>query len=266
MTKVPRTPGEVWFEGYLGSQQIPFEFEKEHPGKKKKPDYAIEWNGKTVLFDVKDFDPPKTVWRGFYTLDPYPAVREKIEQGRDKFKEYKEFCCVLVLYNRENPNVMLESPDIMLGAMYGDSGFTFPFNTKTGAGDASQLRPAFLGRGKMVRPKLPKPQNTTISALVTLGTIKPHYLLLAEAYGAAGDGCTVQDCQAELERKVPSFNTEWALPRVIVWHNAVARIPFPKDLFCGPYDTHFGVVGNGEEGLAQQITYRGSSLPERVKV
>ena len=41
----------------------------------------------------------------------------------------------------------------------------------------------------------------------------------------------------------PNLNTELTLPRVIVWHNAMARIPFPNKLFCGPYDTHFGLLG-----------------------
>ncbi len=126
MTDTVRTAGEILFEKYLQSQKLSFEFEKECAGKSKRPDYTIEWEGQTVVFDVKDFDPPSRVSMGFQQIDPYTPVREKINQGRDKFKQYKEYCCGLVLHNAGSPFVMLHEPNFMLGAMYGDSGFTFP--------------------------------------------------------------------------------------------------------------------------------------------
>jgi hypothetical protein len=96
--------------------------------------------------------------------DPYPKIREKIEEGRNKFKEFKDFPCSLVLKNG-NAFVHLDSPDIVLGAMYGDSGFSFPVDTRVGRA-AGPLKPAFLGWGKMVRGR--RTQNTTISAFITL--------------------------------------------------------------------------------------------------
>ena len=74
---------------------------------------------------MKDFDPPDHFSTGFGAFDPYPPIREKINQGRDKFKQFKEYCCGLVLYNAGQPFVMLEEDHVMLGSMYGDSGFTF---------------------------------------------------------------------------------------------------------------------------------------------
>lgn len=118
------TEGERVFESYLESQGLHFDFEKEHAGKSKRPDYTIEWNDKTVVFDVKDFEPPEYIGTGPGAFNPYSRIREKIEQGRDKFKQFKEFCCALVLYNPGNPSVHLQHEDIMLGAMYGDSGKT----------------------------------------------------------------------------------------------------------------------------------------------
>ena len=91
----PRTPGEIAFEKYLNFQHIPFDFEKEHLGKSKRPDFTIEWEGRPIVFDVKDFDPPDSFPRGFGAFDPYPPIREKIAEGRKKFKEYKEYCCGL---------------------------------------------------------------------------------------------------------------------------------------------------------------------------
>jgi len=157
--EISRTKGEVVFEQYLASQHTPFEFEKEHAAKTKRPDYTIEWKGRAVVFDVKDFDPLDSFHTGFAAFDPYPPIREKIDQGRDKFRQFKDYCCALVLYNAGRPLILIEDVDIMLGAMYGDSGFTFPVNTATGVGDASKMKPTFLGRGKMVRPNWSQAQN-----------------------------------------------------------------------------------------------------------
>ena len=265
MAEALRTKGEILFEQYLATQKLTFEFEKEHAGKSKRPDYTIAWNGRPVVFDVKDFDPPEKYPTGGGQFDPYPPIREKVEQGRDKFTQYKEFCCGLVLRNLGRPFVMLDKPDIMLGAMYGDSGFTFPVNTRTGVGDASKLNRAFLGRGKMIRPNWSQPQNTTISAIITLSVIKPHYQLLVEMIRADRTR-EIADYEAELEHTIPDYDPNREIPRVIVWHNAVARIPFPDDLFRGPYDTHFGIVRGEGDTVEQGVTYRGSALPKSVDV
>jgi hypothetical protein len=117
MSDSNRTEGEKLFERYLASQSLPFEFEKEQVGKSKRPDYSIVWNGKPVLLDVKDFDAPENVPRGFGAFDPYPRIREKIEQGREKFKQFKEVCCAVVLCNLGNciPILMHASPPAIHG-------------------------------------------------------------------------------------------------------------------------------------------------------
>jgi hypothetical protein len=222
MNEIPRTQGEILFEQYLASQCLAFEFEKEHAGKSKRPDYTIAWHGQTIVFDVKDFDPPEKAPTGF-------ALRET---------------------------------DIMLGAMYGDSGFTFPVNTSTGVGDASQLKRAFLGRGKMIRPNWTEPQNTTISALITLVRIQPHYLHLLELVREDPR----RDNEAEIRNRIPDYDPAFEMSRVIVWHNAVARVPFPTDLFCGAYDTHFGIVRVADGEVQQDVTYEGSAVPLRLKL
>jgi hypothetical protein len=162
----PATDGELLFQDYLDAMRYQYEFEKEFPGKKKRPDYTISLNG-VSLFDVKDFEPNLPTF-GFSAYDPYPRIRQKIEEGRIKFKEFKDYPCSLVLKNNGNPLVHLENPNIMLGSMYGDAGFTVP--VYVGAGPMPSERPdvgrAFLSRGKMIRPD--HLQNTTVSALITL--------------------------------------------------------------------------------------------------
>jgi hypothetical protein len=262
MTGSSRTKGEALFEEYLESQGLSFEFEKEHPNKSKRPDYTIEWESRPIVFDVKDFDPPARISMGFQQVDPYSPIREKINQGRDKFKQYKEYCCGLVLHNAGNPFVMLDHPDFLLGAMYGDSGLTFPVNPSTGVGDISQLKQAFLGGGKMIRPNWSEPQNTTISAVITVVRIQPHFLSLLDLVRENPH----RDNEAEIRARIPHFDPEFQVPRVIVWHNAVARIPFPTNLFRGAYDSHFGVVRveNGE--VEQDVTYEGDAVPDRLRL
>jgi hypothetical protein len=257
MTETPKTAGELVFEKYLNFQQIPFEFEKEHPGKSKKPDYTIEWEDSPIVFDVKDFEPNEGLPMGMSQFDPYPPIREKIAAGRKKFKEYKEYCCGLVLFNAGRQLVFLDTPMTMLGSMYGDSGFTFPFNTETGIGDASQTKQAFLGRGKMIRPNWKHPENTTISAIITVDIIKPFLMEMADLI--AED--RTRDWETELREKIPGFDKDLEVPRVIVWHNAVARISFPANLFCGDYDTHYGIMA-----VEQGVTYEGTALPDRLKL
>jgi hypothetical protein len=257
MPESRRTPGEIAFEKYLTFHHIAFDFEKERSGKSKRPDYTIEWEGRPIVFDVKDFDPPDSFPMGFGAFDPYPPIREKIDQGRDKFKQFKEYCCGLVLFNAGRPLIFLDSADIMLGSMYGDSGFTFPVNTETGIGDASKTKHAFLGRGKMIRFKESKVQNTTLSAIITVDIIKPFLIELAELMVEDH----TRDWEAEMKQRIRDFDPNLEVPRVIVWHNAVARMPFPSNLFCGDYDTHFGVIGH-EQG----VTHEGSALPDRLKL
>ena len=98
--------------------------------------------------------------------------------GRKKFREYKEFCCAPVFFN-DGALVMLENVDFMLGSMYGDSGFKFPFNPQAGTLDRSRMEQSFLSGGMMLGPD-GKPRNTTISALITLTQIRPHYQRLVE--------------------------------------------------------------------------------------
>ena len=208
---------------------------------------------------MKDFDPLTHLTRGPAVFDAYPPIREKTDQARDKFKEYREFCCALVLRNLGNPYVVLENPDVMLGAMYGDSGFRFPVNKQTGIGNADGMQRTFLGRGKMIRPNWSKPQNTIISAVITLTIIRPDYQRLVEMI-RANPHKEIDDCEAELRTALPTYDATVTLPRVLVWHNAVARVRFPANLFCGAHDSHFGILG-----VDHDVTFRGAKLPSSLE-
>jgi hypothetical protein len=259
MAESRRTEGEQLFEQYLGSIGLPFEYEQDHAGKSKVIDYRIEWKGKPHFLEVKDFESPPLPTHGSRAVQPYDPIRERILRCRKKFKEYKDYCCAAVFFNT-GALAMLEHSHVMLGSMYGDSGFRFPFNTGTGTFDASKMEHAFLGGGMMIGPHGER-RNTTISALITLTKIKPDYQKLVGL--VRSKKMSVSECIDEAESN-PSLNTDLTVPRVIVWHNAMARMPFPDDLFCGPYDTHFGVVTEEGGAVDQTITFRGGLLPSHI--
>jgi len=81
----PTTHGELLFQDYLNAMRYPYELEKEFPGKKKRPDYTVNRNG-LFLFDVKDFEPCMAIRSWFSAYDPYPRIREKIDQGRKSLR------------------------------------------------------------------------------------------------------------------------------------------------------------------------------------
>lgn len=200
---------------------------------------------------MKDFERYTPLGFGFY--DPYPRIREKIQEGREKFQEFKEFPCSLVLKNNCNVLVDLETADIMLGSMYGDSGFTFPVDTKQGRA-VGPLKRAFLGRGKMVRPTYT--QNTTISALITLRHVavgmRQYRQMLKKL-----PGLSIDETLAAAAERFPNFDLGEKQLGVIVWESAVARIPLSRELFTGPYDERWGVDGN-----YQSVVFRGQRLAD----
>lgn len=248
---LPTTTGELLFQDYLDAMHYPYEFEKEFPGKRKRPDYTITWDG-VFLFDVKDFDPYMPSGFGFY--DAYSGIREKIGQGRKKFKEFKDFPCSLVLKNNGNAFVQLDSFEIMLGSMYGNAGFTFPVDTKLGRAAGPMKRTFSLGHGEMIRSQ--QNHNTTISALITLrhvGIGMRQYRMMVKKY----PDLSMEETLAAAAEAFPNFDLGEKHLGVIVWENAVARIPLSRELFTGPYDERWGC----EDGY-QSIVFRGVKLAD----
>jgi hypothetical protein len=255
MVEFLRTEGERLFEQYLNEMRYVYEFEKEYEGKSKRPDYTITKDGGVFLFDAKDFDPmiPPV---GFSQFDPYVRLRQRIDDGRKKFKEFKEFPCGIVLRNTGNAFVNVESPAIVLGAMYGDSGFEIPIYLGPGTSPTRPPPPraAFLGGGKMLRKNYT--QNTTISALVSLRNVAVGTSRLTEIFREQ-PGLSISESIEAASERFPNFDAEERHLGVIVWENAVARIPLSRDLFTGPYDLRWGVEGND-----QTIVFEGEKLRE----
>lgn len=235
---------ESLFEDYLRSQSLAFEFEKPYPGKTKLVDYTVPVNGRDFLFEVKQFEQknyPLPAGRGPTYVDPHRAIRAKIDQAKDKFKQYDGFPCCLVMYNSDDAFVMATEPGAVLGAMYGEIGIQFPVAAGV-VTIAPNLEPSFVGeKGKMIRKD--RHYNTRISAVITLY----EYFVGSLRHGRWLKR-TLADLKAgkitEAEIIEPDLNMEEKHLAVSVWKNIYADIQFPDDLFRGPCDEHWGIVGD----------------------
>jgi hypothetical protein len=264
-----RTESERLFETYLqASGYLEFEFEPSLPGSNARPDFILRTNREDcptgVLFEVKEFQPmPADFQRSGGSYDPYGAIREKIQEGRKKFRDFKQYPCALVLYNAGKPLVDLRW-ELIYGAMLGNLGWSIPFDKEAGKlVDKAVLAPAFMQGGEMHREKngvAIEPQNTTISAIVVLQLL---------AVGNSRFQIEVKTQEQQLGRSLKyeeffrlvdlSGGTERDISlhqlRTVTCLNPYKRVPFPQELFRGPYDECFGDI----EGELQRI-YAGPQL------
>ncbi|HYM77866.1 MAG TPA: hypothetical protein VE377_17960 [Candidatus Dormibacteraeota bacterium] len=273
-----RNKSELLFEQYLAMSGLPdFEFEKEFTGRSQRPDYAVRLTGGTeVLFEVKEF---RTTTDDFLpggggAYDPYAFIREKIDQGREKFKAFKDHCCCLVLFNRDKPLVDL-SWQMIYGAMLGNIGFRIPMNFETGIAGEAATENIFMGGGKMLqyRGLQPvRPQNQTISAILTLDLLPVGRIrfdaFIEELEQERKEEIGVEEYTQLIENlRGTDRDTTLIQVRAVVHENPHARdgLKFPDELFRGPYDERFGLkdgqirrlyAGSGIQSLKPEIIER----------
>lgn len=245
------TEGETLFAQYLTAQGIPFQYEQLEAGKRKPVDFTIQHpDCGTVLLEVKDIQNEAPL--GFSQVDFYKPIRSHIEAGTEKFKEYKGTVCALVLYGGRG-FVDLGRPEVMLGAMYGDFGWSIPFDPETGRGDTSAMTSQFIpGKGKMIR-RDGQVRNTRISALLALHNYNVTYFLMKK-YISEDDGRAERERRADVINGVVTFPEEQQVG-LTVWENGFAANPLPRDLFRGEMDEWWTV---DEE--YQTPTFVGSKL------
>ena len=107
---------------------------------------------------MKDIDtePPKPGFVGFW--DPYGPIREKIDQARKKFKEFKDYPCSLVIHLTHG-FALIDDPKVIFGAMHGDPGFEFLVDKEKGRLVPDSQREVFTKDGRMTQPHWKDPQN-----------------------------------------------------------------------------------------------------------
>ena len=255
-----KTPGELAFEEYLNGQQILFEHEPPLNFTNNLIDYVIDHrtHGKIYL-EVKDINCPPPLG-SFSQFDPYLPIRKHIEEGKRKFKDFAEELCALVLFTPPGSFVNLMEPHVMLGAMYGDLGFTVPVDLGAGIADGSRIESKFLvGKGKMVQPT--RFQNTRIAALISLVNYST-FTKEAVLYARTDDGRSEEERWDDALSGRAGIRQEPTLC-VTVWENGPAKRRLPQDLFRGPMDAWWacdedrqGATFIGERRLALGIDKR----------
>lgn len=242
------TYGEMLFAEYLTSQNIKFEHEPELPGIRQLFDFVIDHpEADKILLDVKDIEnAPMPKRSGAFS--PYTPIRSHIEAGKKKFKNAKDYLCALVLVAPPISLAMLESPVVMLGAMYGNHGYIVPLDAVTGEPHRDQIRAEFLvGDGQMLRKN--RVQSTRIAALITVHEYKLLQLTVRK-YINTEDGRTRAERYADVRNGHIDLPDEDAIAvGVTVWENGLAAKKLPKDLFRGEMDAWWESDGSGEQRL-----------------
>jgi len=263
-----KNKSELLFEQFLAMSGLSdFEFEKEFPGRPQRPDYAVKLaDEREILFEVKEF---RTTMDDFLpggggAYDPYSFIREKINQGSDKFREFKDHCCCLVLFNRDKPLVDL-SWQMIYGAMLGNIGFRMPLNVDTGIADAAATENVFTAGGKMLRYRglQPiRPQNQTISAILVLELLpvgRIRFDAYIEQLERERNGEVGVEEYTQLIESLRGTDRDTTLIQIrgVLHENPHARqgFEFPRELFKGPYDERYG----WKDGLIQRL-HAGNSI------
>jgi len=266
-----RTESERLFETYLQSSgYLEFEFEPQISNASARPDFVLKTNFSEgpalVLFEVKEFQPTPADFRlGGGSYDPYGAIRDKIQEARKKFRDLKDFPCVLVMYNAGRPFVDLRW-EFIYGAMLGNLGYSIPFDKAAGRlVDKAVLSPVFTQGGEMHREKngqVIEAQNTTISAILVIELLpvgkRRFEIETAKKAQKLGrqlgyeEYIQLVDSSRGTERDISLRQL-----RSVTCRNPYSRIAFPDNLFRGPYDECYGEVSG-----ALQRVYAGQQLKE----
>ena len=265
-----KNKSEILFEAYLRSQgHTDFAFEPKMQGTSRRPDYRLSWSEQDILFEVKEFQAKADDFGpGFGVFDPYPPLREKINAARDKFKGLKQYCCCLVLYNRDKPLVLLDWQHVY-GAMLGDLGFSVPIHVpERPEPEGDEINSIFMSGGKMHKEHqgvAVAAQNQTISAILVLGHVpvgdRLFHADLREREVRQGRKFALEERLRELEASQGTDRDATRQPlRVVVHENPYARVLLPAELFRGPHDERYG----DRDGRVQ-LLFRGDEIAKLPK-
>jgi hypothetical protein len=254
---------ELLFEEYLAEYGWPApEHHPPFPGTTKLVDYRVTHKEQTLWFEVKEFAGDERILEnsgGAY--DPYVSIRAKIGKASEKFRNYDEECCSLVLFNEQANLARVTTPMFVTGAMLGNLGYRVPLNCSPRDG-ASLIRSEFMAGGKMIHPHLKTPQNTTISAIIALERFrvgqKEFQILVAQKEFEEQRSLPVEEFMEHLELNHDAY--ERRVLRTIVYDNPYARKPLPSDIFVGPFDERWGPSGGSVTQGNSEIVQVGSDI------
>jgi hypothetical protein len=221
--------------------------------RRRQPDYRVQHGNLTCVFEVKELTEPADTPGGKYRIAA--PIQEKIKDARKQFKEYEQCCCAIVLYNTGSIRRSVEVTSVMSAAFGRWERFPDPLNNEPLAYKFSGFDSA-----------LSQTKNTRISAVLVLAEYALDRLLAGawkelQAKRERGESVENSDCFNLLNRLDPDGCRKVSYPgtlRVVVIENPYASVPFPAELFIGPFDQrwrreseHFRLafLGSELEGL-----------------
>jgi hypothetical protein len=271
------TVSEEYFAAYLDEAKHRWERHPRIPGQTKTPDFVFPHDGVQVFSEVKERTPNNEQLDAERTrldaiaaggphisvarfFDPVDQVRRLINEGRRKFKDFDGYLCVLIISNNGHPDMRLD-PIAIFGAMLGNPGFEVGLNVRTGVADAGSTRSVFLPRGgsmiRNYRPLTPSKSLRNVSAVVALESYRLPNPLFEHEFNEEMvrqterfEGAMTREQELALREEVRvglifdrglhmTIGDAWGLT---VCTNPFGSIPFPKNLFNGPFDERWSVV------------------------
>lgn len=250
-----RNESELFFDQYLTERGYTFESQPGiPPGKTKKLEDRVSFDGADVYFEVKEFDEGDTLLDGAF--DPYKRIYTKLKDSWAQLNDYREYSCSVVLYNGGAAPVYLE-PEFVLGAMLGTLSYV------TGE-DGNVIQKFFndpkntgFKTGRMIDYEKMEPRYTQFSSVIVLekfpiGQVKFSSLYDEREQHREKGSSTVENAVDTFKYiqtlTAGGFNLEETVLRVVVYENPYASIPLPQGLFQGPYDERWGEIETGKVG------------------
>lgn len=255
VTGAPSTESDLLMAEYLDGERIEWCFEPEFPGVSEHPDFVVRVRDVPVIIEVKTPEPKSSPQVAGH-FDPYRGIRKQIEKARQKFREFKDYCCNVVISNRGDSKTLLDAEHVF-GAMLGNLGFTFPILDNDDCHRLETIQNVFLPKGgKMVRYAPREYQNTTIAAVIGLEEVtirnrefeSVKYEAIQEEQRRRGRELSPKECAVVGCRVVTEFveaghgPIDHRVPRVIVCENPGARLPLSRDVLCGRFDERWAIV------------------------
>ena len=243
-----RNEAEEHFETYLSGRTLSFEYEL--PAGRSNPDYWLPRSEPRVVCEVAHvtaslWDRPGRIG-AFDAYKPLgKAVRRKSAQGRGLPPDLPY---VVVLWV---PSWTTDDLTVM-GSLFGKVEITMPVDVSTGTADSDQRQLGF-GQNRVLQG-----EREHISAVSILKRFNPGVRQAEDEYDAIDTDLMTRDEKIrtlfeiyERRGRDGLLDDDARTPRLVTFHNPGATAPLGLDVFDGPYDEQYSVVGDSYTKVIQ---------------
>jgi hypothetical protein len=239
-----KTRGEEVFEEYLTSLGLRYTYEP--PIGNRRPDFLVHSPSGDVICEVKDFElndeeraELAAIVAGRHNTVssreiPFDRIQLKIRAASRQLREFKgRYPCLVVLFDASAQVHLIDLT--VLGAMYGKTLISVPIRLD---GDDREAESSIVFEHES--RYLTRNSNTTVSAVAILQHVAPKQRLLDEAL-AKQDLDGGSDRVSEILRFAYEFGEQHPeifdrVPRLHVFRNMFAAVPWPAEALNGPHD------------------------------